>query len=470
MIIAKSLERFPFTEDRKRETAIISLNGEAIVVTKGSPETVFKLSILTPEEFEKWNQLAIKWAQGGHKVLACAQKKISSLDIKMTKEPSDKFTFLGLLAFEDPARPEVAAAIEYTQKKQIKVLMLTGDHPETARAIARDIGLGGDFPNIISAENDESKFEDSYLNTHLDFLKSLDVVARCKPSQKLRIVKALQRSGELVAVTGDGINDVPALRVADIGIAMGMRGTRSAKEVSSIVLGDDNFGTIVSAIKEGRQLFFNLKTSFKYLLLIHIPFVLTAAFIPLFGYPLVYLPVHIVWLELILHPTAILAFQSLAHDEVKSSPRVIFSKQETSMILIIGLLLSVVIGIVFINSLDSLIDVSYARAKVLVMLSLWSLALVLCLSKENYQSQLHQKYSGKNDILLLPLYKRIFFRYKNNNAIFIAGLTLFQAVLLIQDNILNKYLHISGISFQDWILSISVIGFFSLIILRSKNI
>src|SRR5690606_32734188 len=132
--------------------------------------------------------------------------------------------------------------------------------------------------------------------------RSADVIARCNPIQKLRVVEALKSFGEIVAVTGDGVNDVPALKAADIGIAMGVRGSRSAKEVSSIILGDDNFSTIVNAIREGRQLFSNLRLSFEYLLLFHIPFVLSAALVPLLGYPLLYLPAHVVWLELIIHP------------------------------------------------------------------------------------------------------------------------------------------------------------------------
>jgi Ca2+-transporting ATPase len=129
------------------------------------------------------------------------------------------------------------------------------------------------------------------------------------PAQKLSLVKMLQGQGEIVAVTGDGVNDVPALQAADIGIAMGERGSRSAREVAAIVLLDDNFRTIVGAIVEGRQLFKNLRLSFAYLLMVHIPLVFTAAIVPLSGYPLLYLPIHIVWLELVIHPTALLVFQ-----------------------------------------------------------------------------------------------------------------------------------------------------------------
>ena len=143
------------------------------------------------------------------------------------------------------------------------------------------------------------------------------MVARAVPGEKLALVRALQAAGETVAVTGDGVNDVPALQAADIGIAMGERGTRSAREAAAIVLLDDNFRSIAGAIAEGRQLFANLRLAFHYLLVVHIPLVVTAALIPLLGYPLLYLPIHVVWLELVIHPTALLVFQQLPEGRLR---------------------------------------------------------------------------------------------------------------------------------------------------------
>lgn len=369
--------RFPFTEDRKRESVFTELDGQQIAVTKGAPETIFNLAQLSVEQKEFWFKKTIQWAQTGHKVLACAKKIVSTYELRAGKEPDSAFQFMGLLAFENPPRPEVATAVEYAYKNKIKVLMLTGDHPETAAAIGRKVGLGKGNPVVVSAELDPKKFENDYFGSNSDFLKSIDIVARCTPIQKLQIVLALKQAGEIVAVTGDGVNDVPALKAADIGIAMGLRGSRSAKEVSSIILGDDNFKTIVTAIMEGRQLFSNLKTSFEYLLLFHIPFVLTAAIVPIMGYQLVYLPVHIVWLELIIHPTAILAFQSSASSRTAKATGSFFQKVDIFRMAIFGIGLALAIGIIFVSSLKVNSEIGIARAKVMVILAIWSAALVI---------------------------------------------------------------------------------------------
>ena len=294
------LATFPFTEDRRRETAVLRDGDAVIAAAKGAPETIFAMSRLTPAETAAWLAKTEELGAGGHKVLACASRR---LDEWSGSEPTADYRFLGLLAFEDPVREGVRAAVAKAKAAGIRVIMVTGDHVATARAIAREIGLGGDSPRIIEG----AAFEPGAARGADGF----DVLARAVPAQKLDLVRALRLKGEIVAVTGDGVNDVPALQGADIGIAMGERGTRTAREVASIVLLDDNFSTIVRAIAEGRQLFSNLKLSFAYLLLMHIALVAAAALVPFAGFPLLYLPMHVVWLELIIHPTALLVFQEL---------------------------------------------------------------------------------------------------------------------------------------------------------------
>lgn len=298
------LADFPFTEARRHETALWRTPDRGLLAcTKGAPETVLGLCTLSDGEAADWLRQVDTLAAAGHKVIACAQKVLP--DAGAMQEPTGGFAFVGLLAFEDPVRPGVREAMAACLAAGMRVVMVTGDHPATASAIAREVGLGGPAPRVVVLDGitDVSAIGADAL--------AADVVARATPAQKLALVTALQGQGELVAVTGDGVNDVPALRRADIGIAMGERGTRSAREAASIVLLDDNFRTLVDAVAEGRQLFLNLRLAFAYLLLVHLPLVVGAAVIPLLGMPLLYLPIHIVWLELVIHPTAMLAFQDL---------------------------------------------------------------------------------------------------------------------------------------------------------------
>ncbi|WP_415061530.1 cation-translocating P-type ATPase [Bdellovibrio sp.] len=436
------LRVFPFTEDRKREAAFVkNSQGQDICCLKGAPEMVLSMSKLSIEERAQWLEKTSRWAQDGHKVLACAQRTLTSQDL--TQEPQEDFIFCGLLAFEDPPRKEVAAAISYCQKNGIRVLMITGDHRETALAIGKDIGLGQGSPVVVSAEDEAEKFAESWLADHPDFLKGLDIVARCNPLQKLRIVSALRHSGELVAVTGDGVNDVPALKAADIGIAMGERGTRSAKEVASIILMDDNFSTIVNAIREGRQLFLSLKKSFEYLLLIHIPLVLTAALIPLMGYPLLYLPVHVVWLELLIHPSALFAFQQKSSDKQKDRLQIhersknlfFFSRREGWWLSILGLVFTGVLTLSYVSSFSESGDATHARAKALALLTLWSAMIVAALT-------------GLREIA-----SRLIF----------TG-TVLSAVLIIQIPWFSKLLHLSGLHGEDWINVVGILGVFFVIL------
>ncbi len=418
------IRTFPFTEDRKQETTFAGADdGRTFAYMKGAPETVLAKSNFSKEARQRWSDRTKEWACEGHKVLACARKMLSEEEAVQNEEPPSGFEFCGLLAFEDPPRPEVAEAMAYCQRNGIGVLMITGDHQDTAVAIAKNVGLGGKSPVAVSAEEEPEKFEEQCLNDHPDFLRHLHVVARCSPLQKLRIVNALKKSGELVAVTGDGVNDVPALKAADIGVAMGERGTRSAKEVASIVLADDNFRTIVGAIKEGRQLFTNLGMSFKYLLYIHIPFVLTAAVIPLLGYPLVYLPVHIVWLELVIHPSALFAFQHPAdgEDAIRQSKKSFFSRADVIEIVAIGLALTAVMGFSFISGLGENLGEGHARAKAMVILTFWSAGTVAAFS-----------------------------RFKTQASILIAACTLLSTVVLVQIPFTAQILKLAPLDLIDW--------------------
>ncbi|MCB2090538.1 MAG: cation-transporting P-type ATPase [Alphaproteobacteria bacterium] len=414
------IETYPFTEDRRRETAIIkNASGEMMAVIKGAPETIISMVECDDKARENWLDKTRTFATNGHKVIACAYKK---LDIVPADEPENDYQLAGLLAFEDPLRDGVAVAVKRAQAAGIRVIMVTGDHPATAAAIAKDLGIGSGDPHVI-----EGPEIDFYLNNGSKDTYFVDVIARAKPSDKLKIVRALQKAGHIVAVTGDGVNDVPALQGADVGIAMGERGTRPAREVASIVLLDDNFRTIVRAIAEGRQLFQNLKLSFFYLLMIHLPFVATAAIIPLLGYPLLYLPIHIVWLELIIHPTALLVYQQLPAtddlDILRNNVKVrFFDWNEWIIIGLVGTLITLLIIFLYEQALGAEQNVIHARTIALAALIISGATITLILSG-----------------------------FRSNAARMITGLTLLSAVLLIQFPALSDLMHLSPLHLQDWI-------------------
>ena len=205
------------------------------------------------------------------------------------------------------------------------------------------------------------------------FLEDLHAVARATPAQKVLLVEVMREDGSITAVTGDGVNDVPALKAADVGVAMGLRGTQSAREVASIILLDDDFSTIVRAIAEGRQLFRNLVLSFAYLLTVHIPLVATAALVPLLGYPLLYLPIHIVILELMIHPAAILGFQRRASEGLAAggpaSPDRFFTRRQAVAICVAGAFMAAAIAGLFVWAIERGDPVEQARAMSLVALA-----------------------------------------------------------------------------------------------------
>ena len=309
-------------------------------------------------------------------MLACAWRYES-----VAAEPDAGYRLAGVLAFGDPIREGVVEAVAACRAAGIHTIMATGDHPLTATAVARAVGLGGSSPVVITGDEMESAD-----GPRGQALLGVDVIARATPAQKLSLVTALQAAGEIVAVTGDGVNDVPALQAADVGIAMGERATRSAREIASIVLLDDNFRTIARAIGEGRQLFENLKLSFAYLLIIHVPLVAAAALVPLCGYPLLFLPAHLVWLELIIHPTALLAFQARAAGATipPGRPRRasrLFSRAEWIVIATVGALLTALVVAAYVRGVQELGDVGHGRALALAVLILAGALVTLALGR-----------------------------------------------------------------------------------------
>ncbi len=277
---------------------------------KGAPEAVAELCRLPAEERADILRRADDLAREGIRVLAVAEAKDIPDKGGLPETPHDfDFAYLGLVGFADPLRANVPAAVQECRTAGIKVIMMTGDYPATARAIAKQAGIDA---NVVLAGDDVDNLSDEDL---AERMRSIAVCARIRPAQKLRIVQALKRDGEVVAMTGDGVNDAPAMKAADIAIAMGGRGTDVAREAASLVLLDDDFGSIVAAIRLGRRIYDNLRKAILYTVAVHIP-IAGLAILPLaMGLPLMLAPIQIAFLEMIIDPACSIVFESEAGEE-----------------------------------------------------------------------------------------------------------------------------------------------------------
>jgi Ca2+-transporting ATPase len=297
------VERYPFEAANRRVTQVWQSGTGVRIVTKGAVEKILELCAVTDTQRLEILRANEAFAQDGMRVIAVAESLRSTAGQKRAENESN-LRFVGLIAFNDPIREDVPAAIASCARAGITVIMITGDHPATAEATARRLGLWS-ARSLTGADLDG--MYDSELVTALSDVR---VFARIDPEQKLRIVRALHARGEIVAMTGDGTNDALALREADIGVAMGNRGTDVARSAADLVLLDDDFTTIVSAVSGGRRIFRNLRRAFRYLNAFHAPLIISAVAIPFFGVPLLLLPIHLVWLELIVHPTSALVYEN----------------------------------------------------------------------------------------------------------------------------------------------------------------
>lgn len=275
-----------------------------VIAAKGAPEAIIDLCHLNEAEKDKLLSHVQEMANRGLRLLGVA--KASFLDDSLPEKQHDfEFEFIGLLGFVDPVRPSVAQSVKECYTAGIRVIMITGDYPGTAQHIARQIGLK-DSDKYITGP-DLASMEQTEL---AEKIKTTNIFARVVPEQKLAIVNALKLNGEVVAMTGDGVNDAPALKSAHIGIAMGERGTDVARESAAIVLLNDDFFSIVAAVRLGRRIFDNLKKAISYIFSVHMPIAGLAVFPILFNLPLVLLPAHIAFLELIIDPACSTVFEA----------------------------------------------------------------------------------------------------------------------------------------------------------------
>jgi len=335
---------------------------DTVVASKGAPEAIADLCHLPPQKREELTREVAILASKGLRVLGVA-RGISKVAVLPDAHHDLELEFMGLLGFEDPLREAVPAAVSECRAAGVRVVMITGDYPATAQSIARQAGLSNPDEVITGPELD--KMPDPELAKRI---KTVQVFARVVPEQKLRIVNALKANQEVVAMTGDGVNDAPALKAAHIGIAMGGRGTDVARESASLVLLDDDFSSIVAAVRLGRRIFDNIRKAVSFILTVHVP-IAGLSMLPVFfpTWPLLLLPVHIVFLELIIDPSCTLIFEAedAEADVMKRPPRRpderLFSLGMTGIALLQGLsVFAACVGVLLVARLHHAADAARA--------------------------------------------------------------------------------------------------------------
>ncbi len=430
--IKKSTEKFlPDHEDTHREWKLVreyplsknllalsnvwesNDSRKYVIAVKGAPEAIIDLCHLSEPKRQDLLSHVQEMANKGLRVLGVAKASFEE-DSLPEKQHDFEFEFIGLLGFVDPVRPSVAQSVKECYTAGIRVIMITGDYPGTAQHIARQIGLKNTDQYITGPElasMDQTQLAEK--------IKTTNIFARVVPEQKLAIVNALKLNGEVVAMTGDGVNDAPALKSAHIGIAMGERGTDVARESASIVLLNDDFFSIVAAVRLGRRIFENLKKAISYIFSVHIPIAGLAVFPILFNLPLVLLPAHIAFLELIIDPACSTVFEAEPEEKniMNRPPRNLqermFGRKNLALSMVQGISMLIGVIVVFLYALymgKGEVDARTLTFATLVISNLtlivanlsWSQSIIKTLSSEN--KALRYVLVGALSGLLLVLY------------------------------------------------------------------
>lgn len=356
--VEKGLPRIglaPFDSERKMMSTFHQLNDDKVLVlTKGAPEAVFESCLDIPPQAHQANE---ELAKQGYRVLALAHRELPTSPSKLKAEEVEQdLSFLGLVALTDPPRPEVPEALKICQQAGINVAMVTGDHRLTAEAIGREIGLIKEGDTIISGRELDELSEEELAKQ----VEKIKVYSRVDPLDKLKIIKALQKRNHVTAMTGDGVNDAPAVKMADIGVAMGETGTDVTKEAADMVITDDNFATIVKATREGRLIFENIKKFTHFLLSCNISEVGVVFLALISKLPLPLFPIQILWINLITDgfPALALGADPPSTDLMKQQPRPrrqgILTSKSLSVISLFGLVMTVASLGAFVYSLNNL--------------------------------------------------------------------------------------------------------------------
>jgi Ca2+-transporting ATPase len=349
---------------------------DLVIASKGAPEAIADLCHLSEMQKQDLSKKVSLMANEGLRVLGVARAYFRG-DLPGVQHEFD-FQFVGLIGLEDPIRPDVGEAVAECHKAGIRVVMITGDYPDTARSIAKQIGLDPADKFLTGPELQD--FSDLELQQRI---REVSIFSRVLPEQKLRLVAALKANGEIVTMTGDGVNDAPALKAADIGIAMGGRGTDVAREASSLVLLDDAFSSIVKAVKQGRRIFDNIKKAMAYILAIHVPIAGMSLIPVLMQWPLVLLPVHIAFLELIIDPACSIVFEAEPEEsDIMTRPprdpsQPLFNRRMVGLSMIQGLIVLMIVLAIYTISLYRGLGETEARTLTFTTLIFSNLGLIL---------------------------------------------------------------------------------------------
>ena len=371
----KITKEYAFTPETKMTGQVWD---NKLLCVKGAYESVLPLCNLDKKTYEEIKKKIDEYSNEGFRVLAVARN--NSLKNIPNSLFEAKLTFEGLIALYDPPRFGVKTSLSECYSAGVRVIMITGDNGETAKGIAKKINLAN-YDEVITGNelenmSDEELFEKA---------KTVNIFARVYPNHKMRIVNALQKDNKIVAMTGDGVNDAPALKKANVGIAMGKRGTNVAKESADLILLDDNFNTIVKAIENGRTIYHNIRKAISYVIAIHIPIALLSLFVPVFKLPTLLLPIHVMLLELLIDPTSSIVFQRIkpSSDIMQEKPRnineAILNVKNAISSISQGLLIFLVVFITYFLSIHNNIDtnlsitVAYAILVLSIMLITYQL-------------------------------------------------------------------------------------------------
>ena len=406
------ISEIPFDSERKLMSTLNVVNGENIMYTKGATDVLIGRMNCTHEEKEQIKAQVEELSKQGLRILCFASKKYNSNEICLEDEYG--LDFMGLIAMMDPPRVESAQAVAECKQAGIKPVMITGDHVVTASAIAKEIGILNDFSEAV-----EGSVLDNYTDDELiDFVADKSVYARVTPEHKIRIVRAWQRRDCIVAMTGDGVNDAPALKQADVGVAMGITGTEVSKDAAAMVLADDNFATIVKAVKNGRNIYENIKKSILFLLSGNLAGIITVLFSTLAALPVPFEAIHLLFINLLTDslPAIGLGLEPHSDSVMKQKPRnaneSILTKAFLGKIGYSGLIISIATIIAF------LIGNAHSAATASTMAFA-----TLCLSR------LFHGFSCKSEEPVL--FTKKMFNNKFGIFAFLAGLLFLNCVLLI---------------------------------------